>query len=186
MPNRPMPILFAGLLLAVPLAYAGEYRHPSGFEPKPVFEDEAPARKPFPVKPAPVPKATPATAQPPEPAEESPKPGPAPLPVAAPTAPAAVADSIPTPMVQSVPPAPAEPVPTVRGSESLSTPLIENYPAWLIVLALGGFVIWTQRQPRMASDNHRPVAGDGRAEPGRTGVARYLERMAADEPRQPG
>ncbi|WP_221064330.1 hypothetical protein [Methylomagnum ishizawai] len=59
-PNRPLPSLLAGLLLAVPLAQAQEYRHPSGFEPKPVFEDEAPARKPYPAQP-PTPAAAPPT-----------------------------------------------------------------------------------------------------------------------------
>ncbi len=61
-PNRPIPTLLAGLLLAVPLAQALEDRHPSGFEPKPVFEDDAPARKPYLAKPPAAPAAQPAPA----------------------------------------------------------------------------------------------------------------------------
>lgn len=61
-PNRTLPIALAGLLLAVPLAHALEDRHPSGFEPKPVFEEDAPARKPYLAKP---PAAQPDPASPP-------------------------------------------------------------------------------------------------------------------------
>ncbi|SMF96634.1 hypothetical protein SAMN02949497_4040 [Methylomagnum ishizawai] len=70
-PNRPIPTLLAGLLLAVPLAHAQEYRHPSGFEPKPVFEDDAPARKPYLAQPPTPAIAPPAPAVPPPVAKEA-------------------------------------------------------------------------------------------------------------------
>lgn len=66
-PNRTLPLALAGLLLAVPLAQAQENRHPSGFEPKPVFEEDAPARKPYVAKPPTPPAAQPAPAMPPTP-----------------------------------------------------------------------------------------------------------------------
>lgn len=188
---NPPFLLLAGLSLTISLVFAEEeYRHPSGFEPSPVFEDELPARKPVPTKPAlKAPDLVHPTPQTPKPqAVAEPPPAISVLAVAAPP---------PAPVIQVAPEvAPA--------AAQASTPVLaENYPVVLIALALGGFVVWSARQPKTGvraapvTDSATTQTGVARyladnigkpheTAPPKTGVARYLtelESVAAPKPR---
>lgn len=191
---NPPFLLLAGLSLTVSLVFAEEaYRHPSGFEPSPVFEDELPARKPVPAKPAPAVKAPDLV----HPAPETPKPQAVAEPPPTPPATPAVAVDAPPPVIQVAPEvAPA-------AAQASTSVLAENYPVVLIALVLGGFVLWSSRQPNTGgraapvTDSATTQTGVARyladnigkpheTAPPKTGVARYLtelESVAAPKPR---
>lgn len=185
--NQSIRALLAGLLLAASPVFAEESRHPLGFEPVPVFDDEVPARKPFQAMPPPVAKTAPEAARIPKAVAEPAKPEPAAAPPssAPPKATAAPVPAEPVPVVQSAPVTPAEPQGSqgnqpVPNRETLSALLMENYPAGLIVLALGGFVFWNVRRSESASRVPcSAVAGNPQGATGQTGVARYLGKLEA-------
>ena len=160
--NPSLLALLSGLLLAVPPAFAEDIRHPSGFEPAPVF-DEAPTRKPFHAKP-------PQAAKPAPEALHRPVVEPAPVPAE------------PVPVVKTLPATLTEPQtdPADSNQEARSSLFIDNYPVGLIALALGGFVFWNIRRPECAN-SPAGVAYKPNAD-GQTGVARYLNSLETSRP----